>query len=151
MIYEIINPSDECTIEASNEVLACCAVIVIGEGAYGLYDENGKAAMPIFLMSDAQRLIDWLEKNGVDPNKMDEFYAQNGVEMATILESIAYGSIKDRKSILAVCEGKTQKETLAALAKWNDEKRSSMNDISSRCHQLAKAFRKKAKSAQKAG
>jgi len=146
-----MNPSDECTIEAQNELLACCAVIVLGEGNYGLYDEGGKAILPIFRFSDPQRLMDWLQERGIAPEKMDEFYAKNGVEMAEILESVAYGSIKDRKSILAVCEGKTDAETKAALTKWNDEKRSSLNDISKACHQIAKAFRKKAKAARKAG
>jgi hypothetical protein len=151
VIYEVVNPSDQCTIEAENELLACCAIVVLGEGAYGLYDEKGTAILPIFLLQDPQRLVDWLNERGVSPDKMGEFYAKNGDEMAAILESIAYGSIQDRKAILSVCEGGDKKETAAALAKWNDEKRSSLNDISKAGRQLAKAFRKKAKEAKKAG
>jgi uncharacterized protein YukE len=151
VIYEVVNPSDQCTIEAENELLACCAIVVLGEGAYGLYDEKGTAILPIFLLQDPQRLIDWLNERGISPDKMDEFYAKNGEEVADILESIAYGSIQERKAILAVCEGKSAKETKAALAKWNDEKRSSLNDISKACRQIAKAFRKKAKESQKTG
>lgn len=148
MIYEIVNPSDKCTIEAQDETLACCAIIILSEGAYGLYDESGRAAMPIFLFQDPQKLTDWLETHGIDHTKMDDFYAKNGEEMATILESITYGSIGDRKAILKVCEGKTREESLAALAAWNDEKRSSLSDISKACFQLAKVFRKKAQSAK---
>lgn len=148
MIYEIVNPSDACTIEADDKTLACIAIIILSDGAYGLYDENGEAALPIFRFSDPARLVEWLHDRGISPDKMDEFYAKSGEEMATILESVAYGKISDRQAILAVCEGKSPEERVVALAKWNDNKRSSINDICLACHNLAKVFRKKAAQAQ---
>lgn len=148
MIYEIINPSDACTIESDDQTLASIAVIVLGEGAYGLYDENGDVVLPIFRFSNPDKLVEWLTDRGINSNDMDTFYAKNGETMATILESITYGKVSDRKAILAVCEGKSYEERVAALAKWNDTKRSSMNDISSAAHSLAKVFREKAKSAK---
>lgn len=149
MIYEIINPSDAVTIEAQDSVLASIAIIVLGNGQYGLYDEDGRTVLGIFALSKPEKLIEWLRDNGVEDTKMDEFYAKNGEEIATILESVVYGNISDRKAITALTESMTRSDRLKAMAKYNDSKRSSMNDIGSAACDLAKGFRKKAKEAQK--
>ena len=148
MIYEIINPSDAVTIEAEDSLLASVAVIILGEGAYGLYDEDDRAVLPIFRFSDPEKLIRWLSDNGITPDKMDEFYARNGEELATIMESAVYGKIADRKAILAMTDGMTKADKIKALSKYNDSKRSSLNDIGASCLALAKIFREKAAAAQ---
>jgi hypothetical protein len=48
--YEIINPSDECWIEAGDEMLACVVALLLGGGNYGLDCENGEKVMPPFLL-----------------------------------------------------------------------------------------------------
>lgn len=144
MIYEIANPSDACTIEAEDSVLAAVAVLILGNGAYGLYDEDDRTVLPIFAFSGPERLIEWLGSNGIQDGKSDEFFAKNGEEMAKILESIVYGKIADRKSITALAESMTTADRLRAIAKYNDSKRSSLSDISSACLALAKTFREKA-------
>lgn len=148
MIYEIINPSDAVTIEAEDSLLASVAVIILGEGAYGLYDEDDRAVLPIFRFSDPEKLMRWLSDNGISPDKIDEFYAKNGEEMATILESVVYGKVADRKAILAMTKNMTKTDKAKALADYNDEKRSSMNDIGTAALALAKVFRQKAAAAQ---
>ena len=148
MIYEILNPSDAVTIEAEDSLLASVVVIILGEGAYGLYDEDDRAVVPIFRFSDPEKLIRWLSDNGITAEKMDEFYAKNGEEMATILESVVYGKISDRKAILGLTDSMTKADKIKALAKYNDSKRSSANDISAAAHALAKVFRQKAAAAQ---
>lgn len=149
MIYEIVNPSDAVTIEAQDSVLASIAIIVLGNGQYGLYDEDGRTVLGIFALSSPEKLIEWLRDNGVEDTKMDEFYAKNGEEIAAILESVVYGDIKDRKSITALTESMTKADRLKAIAKYNDSKRSSMNDIGSAAFELAKGFRKKAQEAKR--
>lgn len=149
MIYEIVNPSDPVTIEASDSVLAAVAVILLSNGDYGLYDEDERAVIPIFRLSEPERLIKWLHDNGVDSNKIDEFYAKNGEELATILESVVYGKREDRAAILALTEKMSAKDRLEALAKWNESKRTSMNDIDEQARQLGKALRKRAKECSK--
>jgi hypothetical protein len=149
VIYEIINPSDAVTIEADDTVLASIAIIVLGNGQYGLYDEDGRTVLGIFALSTPEKLIEWLRDNGVEDTKMDEFYAKNGEEIATILESVVYGDISDRKAIAALTESMTRSDRLKAMAKYNDSKRSSMNDIGSAACELAKGFRKKAQEAQR--
>lgn len=149
MIYEIINPSDAVTVEAQDSVLASIAIIVLGNGQYGLYDEDGRTVLGIFALSKPEKLIEWLRDNGVEDTKMDEFYAKNGEEIATILESVVYGKVEDRKAITALTESMTKSDRLEALAKYNDSKRSSLNDIGSAASELAKGFRKKAQEAQR--
>lgn len=48
MRYEIINPSDKCYIYADDVRLAQIACIYLGQGMYGLEDENGKTVLHIF-------------------------------------------------------------------------------------------------------
>lgn len=148
MIYEVVNPSDPVTIEANDSILAAVAVILLSNGDYGLYDEDDRTVIPIFRLSGPERLIKWLHENNIDSNKIDEFYAKNGDELATILESVVYGQRSDRAGILALTEKMSAKDRLDALSKWNESKRSSMNDIGEQAHQLAKALRKKAKEAR---
>lgn len=148
MIYEIINPSDAMTIEADDSLLASVSIIILSQGDYGLIDEDDRTVLPIFRFSDPERLIKWLHENNVDSNKIEEFYAKNGEEMATILESVVYGKIDDRKGIISLTEKMSASDRIEALAKWNESKRSSMNDISERAHQLAKVLRRKAKEAK---
>ena len=62
-------------------------------------------------------------------------------EIAVCLESIAYGSFTDRKGIMAIVEDMEHHEKLQAMAKWNNEKRSSLSDYSKAAFQLAKAIR----------
>lgn len=149
MIYDIVNPSDAVTIEAGDSVLASIAIIVLGNGQYGLYDEDGRTVLGIFALSTPEKLIEWLRDNGVEDTKMDEFYAKNGDEIATILESIVYGDASDRKAITALTESMTKTDRLKAVAKYNDSKRSSMNDIGTAALELAKGFRKKVQEAKK--
>jgi hypothetical protein len=149
VIYDIVNPSDAVTIEAGDSVLASIAIIVLGNGQYGLYDEDGRTVLGIFALSTPEKLIEWLRDNGVEDTKMDEFYAKNGDEIATILESIVYGDASDRKAITALTESMTKTDRLKAVAKYNDSKRSSMNDIGTAALELAKGFRKKVQEAKK--
>jgi len=149
VIYDIVNPSDAVTIEAGDSVLASIAIIVLGNGQYGLYDEDGRTVLGIFALSTPEMLIEWLRDNGVEDTKMDEFYAKNGDEIATILESIVYGDASDRKAITALTESMTKTDRLKAVAKYNDSKRSSMNDIGTAALELAKGFRKKVQEAKK--
>ena len=148
MIYEIANPCDAVTIEADDSVLASVAVIVLGHGAYGLYDEDDRVVLPIFLLEKPEKLVEWLTDHGIDSNKMDEFYARNGEEVAKILESMVYGKVEDRKALTAMTEKMSASDRLDAIEKWNESRRTSMNNIGADARNIAKAFRKKAEEAR---
>ena len=138
MIYEIVNPSDGATIEANNGVLAALAIVVLSE-----------TVMPILAFGGKDYFTQWLKNNEIDDDKLDEFYAENGEEMAAILESVIYGDCKDRAVVSSTAEDMTPEARVAFYAKWNDKKRSSMNDISKACFGLAKQFRGLSKKSKK--
>lgn len=144
MIYEVVNPSDPMTIEAEDSVLASLAITLLSNGAYGLYDEDGRAVLPIFRFSKPELFIRWLNENNIDSNKIEDFYVKNGREMAAILESMVYGDAADRKGIMALAEKMSATDRADAIASWNNSKRSSLTNIAAAAINLAKTFRKKA-------
>lgn len=150
MIYEIANPCDAVTIEAEDSVLAAVAVVVLGNGTYGLYDEDERVVLPIFLLEKPEKLVAWLTEHGIDSNKMDDFYAKNGEEVAKILESVVYGKINDRRALTAMTEKMSTTDRLDATSKWNESRRSSTRNIGADARNLAMAFRKKAEEARTA-
>lgn len=50
--FKIINMSDACTIEAPKESIAIAATLLLGEGAYGLEDQDGKQSYPFSCFQD---------------------------------------------------------------------------------------------------
>lgn len=139
MIFEIANPSDAYTIEG--EILPCgVATMFLGEGKYGLKDERGETAMPIFLFGGHEP---WLKENGGE--SLDAYVSGHRAEIATALESVLIGDFADRKRMLGVLACISDPvERAAAQAAWHDERRSSMNDIGARAVRLAKRLREPA-------
>lgn len=116
-IYEIINPSDCCTFEAPTHEVATLVVFILGEGQYG-----GRSAtcdeVPIFIFGGA---AEWYAKTfGRDfAAGLDAFKP----ELVTSLRSLIYCDVGTRAAILAAG---------GDLAKFNDSKRSSLNNIGGR-------------------
>lgn len=129
MIYELINPSDPVTLEADDLTIARAACLLLGRGAYALEDENGAEAMPLLLFDSFDR---WASDNSFD---LSEILKKRESEIAACLRSFVCVSIADRRAILAAMNGDP-----AALARYSDEKRSSLNDICGRAHQFAEAM-----------
>lgn len=142
MLYEIVNPSDQMTIEADDPIVAGVAALYLGEGKIGLTAEDGTEAFPIMIFGGDEVLDQWLISVGI--GKVDDLRAwalERRDEIAACLESVVYGSFSDRKGILATLKGKEHHEILTAMAAWNDEKRSSLNDFSRAAFMLAKRVR----------
>lgn len=135
MIYELINPSDMMTIESEDPRVAQVVCMLLGRGKLGLDPEEGEIDMPMFAFFGAagdEALEAWLEKEQIgDPTR---FVDENREAVCVCLETIVYGSIEDRRSIL---------ETVGreGLAVWNDRHRSSMNDFATYGVSLAMALR----------
>lgn len=142
MIYEICNPSDAMTIEADEDLVAALAGLYLGQGQVGITSAKGEDVLPIFIFGGDEALVAWLKTVGIDGiDGLKTTLMTRKDEIAACLESIAYGSITDRKGIMAVVEGKEHHERLEAMAKWNDAQRSSLNDYSTACFNLAKEIR----------
>ena len=140
MIYEIINMSDPITIEADDVRVAAIATVFVGEGAYGLHDENGETVMPIMLFGDAQEALDgWCKEHEIE---FDSFAEENREAIATCLETALIGDLPGRKSIIRLMEAGGG-DIREALKTWNDENSSSLNDICGRAFALARALRER--------
>jgi hypothetical protein len=139
MIYEIINPSDACTIEHDEPVIASLACLLLGHGMYALKGQDGSRPIGMIGFGGQDALYAWLTENGLRLDLNAELAARRE-GIATALESIAYGNITDRSAVMAVVG--IAGDRCAALVKWNDAQRSSLNDMSSRAHEIAKQLRK---------
>ncbi len=76
MRQKISNPHDEATIECSDWIAACLAVLFVGEGKYGIM---GEKRMPVFILGGAE---EWIKQ---------EF--RMGLEEA--IETVGYARIAD--------------------------------------------------------
>jgi len=134
MIYEVINPSDPVTFETDDLDVARAACLLLGEGAYGLKDENGDTALPIFLFAEGS-YEKWSEKSGFD---LDKIMKKKRLQVAECLDSACVAKMCERKAILAAV-GPHGKE---AIRRYSDERRSSLNDICGYAAELADKLRK---------
>ena len=80
--YEIINPSDKCFIYAEDVRLAKIACILLGQGWYGLLDENGEQVMGVF-----ETFGSALE---MEESKCGQFVAENKKALAEVFRSFEY-------------------------------------------------------------
>jgi hypothetical protein len=142
MIFEVQNPSDAMTVEADDYIVAGVAMLYLGEGKIGLTDESGETAFPILAFGGDEALNGWLDHVGIGLiDDLRPYAVENRDKIAICLESIVYGSISDRKGIMATMEGREHHEVLIAMKAWNDAKRSSLNDFSAVAFSLASQIR----------
>lgn len=132
-IYEIINPSDPVTLEAEDVAVAQAAVLLLGRGQMGLTDEDGEEVLPLLLFGGYEK---WAKDNKFD---LTATLDKRATEVADCLESAVCADLSDRKAVLAAVGGHGKE----ALRRYNDEKRSSLNDICGVAFSLAKAIREK--------
>lgn len=133
-LYEIIKPGDPYTLKAPSFDVAAVAVVVLGEGAYGLQgitDESEQ--MPAFLLGGAE---EWLTEAGLWP--LDEFVKSQRSEVRAALDSVLIGSARERTAFdRAMSVVQSAQDRRAAWAEYHDEKRSSLNDIGTKAKRLA--------------
>lgn len=129
MIYDIINPSDPVTIEADDLAVAQAACLLLGEGRYGLTNTEGKEVLPLCVF--AGQYEEWAKGQNFD---LKDILENRREQVVACLRSAMCCDISDRTAIVAAVG--TDPE---ALARYNDAKRSSLNDICGRAAALAKA------------
>ena len=88
MKYEIINPSDQCYIYAEDVRLAQIAGLYLGNGMYGLSNENGEMALHIFEGSEVLNMND---------DEISKFITENSSALAAVFESFEYA--RERTSL----------------------------------------------------
>ncbi len=102
--YEIINPSDKCFIHADDEMCAKVVCTLLGNGWYGLKDENGAAVMLLF-------------EEAIPAEEVSDFVMKNAAQITTVLESFSYeeertslNDIGERARVLAAAFRKVGEE-----------------------------------------
>lgn len=148
MIWEIVNPSDACTIEAPTLEPAALACILIGtSGQYALDPEDGNKenSFPMMMfVQDADKY--WITHFG---HNMLEGFKAHGDDVITALQSIIYGSIADRHTFFRLLGTVEPDKQTEFRRRWNDNRRTSMNDIGGRAMLMAEKLAERA--AQAAG
>jgi len=139
-VFEISNPSDAMTIETDNEIAAGLAITMISSGQYCLTDEQDNTPVPMFIFGG---LEDWLKKKGI--NNLDDYIEENAVKMAEALESVLYGDAQDRKTFECAISKMSKEDAVKFRTEWNENKRSSMNNIGLVCLKYAVKLRKLSK------
>ena len=98
MIYEIINPSDACTIAAESDLIAWVAVLELSGGRYNIAPKDGSRSFPFFPLGPTNE--------GVAKVLRDEFCETRSHlhilmahidEFITCFDSFVYGSFSERE------------------------------------------------------
>lgn len=138
--YEIINPSDHVmlTADESDELLVAIAVLTIGNGKAGVVRDDGVEVLPLMLFGGSDI---WLKDKGLTIDSIGAWMRSNRTKIAAILETVFYGSISEAKALDAALTELPRDQAIAARSKYNDEKRSSLNDWGAACLSCAKTLR----------
>lgn len=126
--YKIINPSDPYTFLAPDLEVAALVIFLLSTkfGAECLDHPGDEEDVPIFLLGGAQ---EWWDQH-FDPD-MKARLAARAREVATALRSTLYGGAEAHKEFETLAGPIPEGERRAEMRKtWNDEKRSSLTDIS---------------------
>ena len=131
-VFEIINPSDAYTIEGDFE--ACCAaVLFLGNGRYGMQNQDGSKETPAFFLFGAtEKALDdlWIKEFG---HGLEAFCKEKKSEIGAAMRSVLIGNYADRQIVNMALAGMPDESTRKAwLAARHDPKCSSLNDIGSR-------------------
>lgn len=141
--YEIINPSDMMVIAASDPKVVIVAVALLSEGMYGLRDPEGKTILPILGFGwSADETIAWFREHVLDePEPIEAFVDQHTAELADALESICYGSATEARAFDAAIADMPDRDE--RRRRYNEVRRSSMNNVALRASHYAKHLREK--------
>jgi len=125
MKWEIINPSDYCTMEAESFAVACVASLFLGEGKYGLDpigDTNKEYKMPIMLFGGVDEFFSREFGFKDFGDGMKEIKETKMAEVIKALDSVSYEG-KERSSMNNIVG--YAKELVKYLSKSKEESNAS--------------------------
>lgn len=137
--YELINPSDPYTFLADDLETAALVVLALST-AYGAKSKDGDEEVPVFLFGGAEEAEKWYtEQFGRSP---EDGTKAKKKQLASVFESVMLGNFEDRRRYAAALEAITDPNKRDAfISVWQDG-HSSLNNIGTYCHSLAKALKK---------
>jgi len=141
MIHEIINPSDNYTIECNDMALLTASIFLLGEGTLSTKSEETNYTVPITAISTINGVEFFKKEFNED---LSEYISKNTLRISNCLNSVCLGKLKDREKFFSKLNNfETQKEKDEFIKKWIDKKQTSLNPIAQRAYVLAKIFRNK--------
>ena len=143
--YEISNPSDAYTMQASDLKVAQMATLLLGQGAYGLQDADGNTAfpiygntaLPIFLFGGGKEFP--LREFGVVGPWIDA----NRDALVDALESVQIGGISERRELDDALSCMATENRAEYLKRRHDRLRTSQNNIGQAAWDLAARLRER--------
>lgn len=141
MLFEVVNPSDPYTIEASSLDVAAIVSLMLGHGKFELRSLDGGDNVPFFAFGGVDEWAQYMFKESMmelSNRVMDTKLA----EVADSLDSILYGNQQDRIDFLASTKDMNRQMFEASRMIRQDSCRSSANDIGERAYRMAAKLRK---------
>lgn len=142
MLFEIVNPSDQCTLVAESLELAAVCVCFLGEGRYSLKWLDCESEVPLFLFGGSD---EWFKKNfnSTTEESFENAFTNQLTELIKIFESVLLGGKDQRELFELKQKGMNEAEKAAFRIQWNDERRTSMNNICGRALEIAEGMKAK--------
>jgi hypothetical protein len=140
MLYRVINPSDPIAMRAPSRKIAALVLVLIGGGQYSgeAYSDDGDRLedqdVPFFMFGGFKEF--WKHVTGEE--SPDGAIDRNRDEVISSLRTVMLGEPSDLKlyeSAVSKIDDPEKRQTF--IAEWNDERRSSLNDIMGRAHRIA--------------
>lgn len=142
-LYEIVNPSDTVTFRAPDDEVARAAVLVLGNGAYGLHDvtdgqNRNVSCLLLFASKDVteQLLVEWF-----GPGSLSAFLDARWAEIAAALASAQNLGAKERTVYESAIAKMTPEAAEIYRHEVEDHYRTSLNEIVKRAWHIAKHAR----------
>jgi hypothetical protein len=140
-LYEIINPSDQCSVAADEDAVAAVAVLLLGDGFYGCQRDDGTSLHTLIAFAGPGALDAVLADLGIAD--LADYLVATSPAIATCLESLMYCGLGDRRALETVFEDFTDEARTEAVRRYNDERRTSMSNIGARAAAIAARLREK--------
>lgn len=125
-VYELVNPSDAWTFIAPSDKIAFLVAIAVGRGQTSAKREGWEGGMYVFGLGD--------------PDK--DFKKEFGEELEGAISRHKAELIESLRTFMIHREQAKKAPTGKALVKWNNERRSSLNDFGGYALKLAKHLEK---------
>lgn len=141
MIFEVVNPSDACTLRAEDSKVAIAVTIMLGGGSYPLKDEMGDTYDVLLGFIRDENELDAAVHSLFDGKDFNAFVLDNCGAIIECLESVICLGIKERFLYDTAIGFMDEKGKLEFREIINEKFRTSMNDISATAWECAESLR----------
>ena len=129
-VWELVNPSDFCTLEGPR-VSCGIAALLLGTGQCPLVSTStGDTVVPLLRLWAEDEQVAWIEDFCGGP--INQYIREHASDVADALRSLVYGDRHGWEVAVAV---RTDREAFRLA--WNEQRRSSLNNMSERSHAIA--------------